>query len=53
MSYGAPYIGNRAFCRQHAQLIPESWLLMNNKDPITRIGKMFWYKKSGCAACCC
>lgn len=48
VTYGAPYPGNAAFCRAYETLIPDTWHVVHDRDPVPRSGKFFcMFKRPG------
>ncbi|KAK9801989.1 hypothetical protein WJX73_007271 [Symbiochloris irregularis] len=39
VTFGCPYPGNYAFCREYDALIPNTWHVINKRDPVPRAGK--------------
>ncbi|KAK9821824.1 hypothetical protein WJX74_001662 [Apatococcus lobatus] len=47
-TYGAPRVGNHAYARDHAQVVPDTWGVINDQDVVARRGKLWvLYKRSG------
>ena len=49
LTYGCPYIGNEAFAREYQALVPNTWHVVEEKDPVPRTGKFVClFKRPGC-----
>ncbi|KAK9804066.1 hypothetical protein WJX73_001449 [Symbiochloris irregularis] len=47
-TYGAPYPGNHSFCRSYEAVCPDTWHIVNDRDPVPRSGKFFClFKRPG------
>ncbi|KAK9799340.1 hypothetical protein WJX73_007370 [Symbiochloris irregularis] len=47
-TYGAPYPGNHAFCRSYDAVCPDTWHIVNDRDPVPRSGKFLClFKRPG------
>ncbi|KAK9843872.1 hypothetical protein WJX84_004447 [Apatococcus fuscideae] len=48
VTFGAPRTGNRAFSREYEDLVPDTWHVINAKDPVTHWAKFAGaYKRCG------
>ena len=47
-TYGCPYPGNHAFCQDYERLVPDTWHVVLQRDPIPRAGKLLGlFKRPG------
>ena len=54
VTFGCPYPGNRAWCREYEALVQDTWHVVHDRDPVPRAGKFFvLFKRPGCAQCHC
>ncbi|KAK9819503.1 hypothetical protein WJX74_000076 [Apatococcus lobatus] len=48
VTFGAPRTGNRAFAREYELVVPDTWHVINAKDPVTHWAKFAgFYKRCG------
>lgn len=47
-TFGAPRVGNHAYCQYAGELVPEMWHITNNNDVVTKALQIgLFYKREG------
>jgi len=47
-TFGCPHVGNHPFAEEHDKAVPDTWHVVNDVDPVPRMGKFFsMFKRSG------